>query len=62
MIWFGLKIDDGFEIEVNMVCNEGFKLLVMEVFEAFWLWWKVVVDEDWWLKVVVVVWRVERVG
>jgi hypothetical protein len=36
--------------------------LVMEIFEAFWLWWKVVVDEDWWLKVVVVVWRVERVG
>jgi hypothetical protein len=26
--------------------------LVMEFFGAFWLWWKVVVDEDlWWLKV-----------
>jgi hypothetical protein len=39
--WYGsvwlLETVNGFEIEVNMVCDEGLKLLVMEI---LWrLWW-----------------------
>ena len=37
-----------------MVVEGGYggDVVVMEVVGAFWLWWKVVVDEDlWWLKV-----------
>jgi anti-sigma regulatory factor (Ser/Thr protein kinase) len=40
--------ENGFEIEVDVVCNEGFKLLVMEVeggYGGFW-WLKVVMEVE----------------